>query len=123
MPTPDTNEELSDEQHRGTVGQRAGRRARANEYHVGEHQLLSAKTICHWSTKSGSKDSTKHKTCADETDHIGREMKLSDDEWHRHAEDENDETVKQRTTGREHPKPSLDRLRWRVVQQQRQALR
>jgi hypothetical protein len=50
--------------------------------------------VCHWSAEAGSEDSAKHQTGADETDHIGREMKLSDDQWHRHAKDEDYEAVK-----------------------------
>jgi hypothetical protein len=42
------NEMLPDKQHRGSVGQRADRGTDANDDHVGEHQLLSAKMICHW---------------------------------------------------------------------------
>ncbi len=78
--------------------------------------------IGHWSAKSGPKHSTKHQTCADETDHIGCEMKLSDDQRHCHAKDENTEAIKQRSPGREHPEPSLGGGQRRPVQQQRQAL-
>ena len=49
--------------------------------------------ICHWTAKSGPKDSTQYQTRADETHGVGREMKLSDDQWHRHAENENYETI------------------------------
>ena len=76
------------------VGQRAGHGTRADDYHVGEHQLLSAKTICHRPAKSGPKDSAEHQTCANEPYYIGRKVKLSDDQWHRHAKNENYEAIK-----------------------------
>jgi hypothetical protein len=88
------NEKLSDKEQWKAIGQRAGRGARGNDYHVGEHQLLSAKTICHWPAESGPKDSAKHQTCADEPYHIRCETKLSDDQWHRHAKNKNYEAIK-----------------------------
>jgi len=79
--------------------------------------------VGHWSANSGAKDSTKHETRADETDDVGLDVKLSDDQRHRHAKDENNKAIKQRAPGREHPKPSLDGLQRRLIQQQREALR
>jgi hypothetical protein len=90
----DPNEKLPDKEHWESIRQRAGRSARSNNYHVGEHQLLSAKMICYWAAKSGAKDSTKHQARADETDYVGREMKLSNDQWHCHAENEDYKAIK-----------------------------
>jgi hypothetical protein len=110
-----SNEKLPYEEQWKTIGQRAGRGARGDDYHVGEHQLFSAKTICHWTAKSGPKDSAENQACADETDHIGCETKLSDDQRHRHAKNENCKAIKKRAPSREHPKPSLDRFQRQVV--------
>ena len=79
--------------------------------------------ICHWPAESGPKNSTKHQTCTDQTHQVGLEMKISDDQWHRHAENENYKAVKQRASGREHPKPSLDRFHRRTIQQCGEAFR
>jgi hypothetical protein len=64
--------------------------------------------IGHWPAKSGPKDSTKHQACADKTNHVGLEVKLSDNQRHSHAKNENGEAIKQRAPGRERPEPSLD---------------
>jgi len=88
------NEKLPDKEHRESIGQRANRGAPSSDYHVGQHQLLSAKTICHWPAEAGPKDSTKHQASADETYRVGRGMKLSDDQWHRHAKNEDYEAIK-----------------------------
>ena len=42
-----------------------------------EHQLLSAKTICHWPANSRANDSTKHQARSNKTDHLGLNAKLS----------------------------------------------
>lgn len=76
--------------------------------------------ICHWSSKAGPKHSTEDQTCADETYQIRRKTKVSDNEWHRHAEDEYHEAIEQCATDGEHPKPSLDRFQRRTIQKQRQ---
>jgi len=88
------NEKLPDEEQWEAVSQRAGRGTRGDDYHVGEHQLLSAKTICHRPAKSGPEDSAKHEARTNEPYYIGCETKLSDDQWHRHAKNENYEPIK-----------------------------
>src|SRR5512133_1584393 len=64
----------------------------------------------------------KHQACSNETDHVGLNVKIGDDNGHRHAENENDVTIEQRAPGREHPKPSLNPVQRRLIQQERQAL-
>ena len=96
--------------------------APGNNHHVGEHQLLSAKVVRHRPANSCSNHSTKHQACSNETDHVGLNVKLSDDNRHRHAKNENDVTIEQRAPGREHPKPSLNPVQRRLIQQERQAL-
>jgi hypothetical protein len=49
-------------------------------------------------------------------------VKISDDNGHRHAKNENDVSIEQRAPGREHPKPSLNPVQRRLIQQERQAL-
>ena len=96
--------------------------AGGNNHHVGEHQLLSAKLVRHRPANSCSNDSTKHQACSNETDHVGLNVKNSDDNGHRHAKNENDVAIEQRAPGREHPKPSLNPVQRRLIQQERQAL-
>ncbi len=50
--------------------------------------------ICYRPAESGAKDSTKYQTCTDQAHLLGREMKFSDDQWHRHAENKNYEAIK-----------------------------
>ena len=88
------NEKLAEKEHWEFLGQRAGRGADSDDYHIGKHQLPSAKMICHLPAESGAKNSTKHQTRADETYHIGRKVKLNGDQWHRHAENEDYEAIK-----------------------------
>src|SRR5947208_7080879 len=102
------NEKLADKEHWESIGQRAGRGADSDDYHVGKHQLLSAKMICHRPAESGTEDSTKYQTRPDETYHFGSEMKFNGDQWHRHAENEAYKAINQWASGRAHPKPSLD---------------
>src|SRR5262249_12657074 len=116
------DEQLSYEQHCGSFGQRTDRSAGANDYHVGEHQLLSAKMVRHRSANSCSNDSTKHQTRSNETDHVGLNVKFSDDDRHRHAENENDVAIEQGTPSRKHPKPALNLVQRRLIQKERQAL-
>ena len=52
------------------------------------------------SANSCSNDSTKHQTGANETDYVWLDMKLGDDSRHRHAKNENDVTIEQRSSGR-----------------------
>jgi hypothetical protein len=85
---------LADKEHWESIGQRAGRGADSDDYHVGKHQLLSANMICHRPAKSGAKDSTKYQTRADETYHIGSEMKLNGNQWDRHPESEDYKAIK-----------------------------
>ena len=47
---------------------------------------------------------------------------MSDDDGHRHAQNKNGEAIEQRSAGREHPKPSLNPVQRRFIQQERQAL-
>ena len=49
--------------------------------------------IRHWPAESGPKDSTKDQACANETDHMRRKMKLSDDQRHCHAKNEDYEAI------------------------------
>jgi hypothetical protein len=118
----DPDEQLSHEQHCRSFGQRTDTGAGANNHHVGEHQLFSAKTVRHRSANSGSNDSTKHQARSNETHHVGLNVKVSDDDRHRHAKNENGVTIEQRAAGREHPKPSLNPIQRRLIQQERQAL-
>lgn len=82
-----------------SVGQRTDRSAGSNDYHIREHQLFSAKMICHRATNSCSDNGTKHKARANEADHVGLNMEFSDDDRHCHAENKNDVTVEQRSSG------------------------
>jgi len=61
--------------------------------HVGEHQFLSAKMVRHRPTNSCSNNSTKHQARSNETDYIGMNLELSDDDGHRHAKNENGITI------------------------------
>jgi hypothetical protein len=61
------------------------------------------------------KTAIQHEGRADKTDNVGSDMELSDNERHRHAESKNVEAVKQRAPGREHPKPSLDGFKRRLI--------
>ena len=44
--------------------------------------------------KISAEDSAEHQACANEPYYIGRKVKLSDDQWHRHAKNENYEAIK-----------------------------
>jgi hypothetical protein len=94
------DEQLSYEQHCRSPGQRTDRGAGGNNRHVGEHQFLSAKTVRRRPANSRSNDSTKHQACSNETHHVGLNVKISDDNGHRYAKNENDVTIEQRAPGR-----------------------
>jgi len=49
---------------------------------------------------SRANDSTKYQARSNQADHVGFNVKLSDDNRHRHAEDENDVTIEQCAPGR-----------------------
>jgi hypothetical protein len=78
--------------------------------------------VRHRPANSCSNNRTKHQARSNETDHLGLNVKISDDDWHRHAEDKNGVTIEQCASGREHPKPSLNPVQRRLIQQERQAL-
>ena len=107
---------MADKKHRRSVRERADPGARANNYHVGEHQSFAAKTIRNRPANSGPENSPQNQSRANKADYSGSKMKLSDDERHRHAESKNGEAIKQRPSGREHPKPSLDGFQRRLIQ-------
>jgi hypothetical protein len=111
------DKKLADKKHHRSVRQRTGRCARGNNYHVGKHQPLAAKTIGHRSTDASPENSTQHQGRSDKPDYAGFDMKLSDDERHRHAENKNGEAIKQRAAGRKHPNPSLDGFQRRLIQE------
>ena len=110
------DEKLADKKHRRSVRERAGPGARANYYHVDEHQSFAAKAIRDGPAKSGPENSTQDQSRTNKADYPGCDMKLSDDEGHRDAESKNGEAIKQRPSGREHPKPSLDGFQRRLIQ-------
>src|SRR6266480_6870044 len=76
---------MADKKHHGSVRQRANRCASGNNYHVGEHEPLSPKAIGHGSAKSGPENTTQYQGCSDKADYLEFDVKLSDDERHRHA--------------------------------------
>jgi len=106
----------------GPLASDTGTGAGGNNYHVREHQLLSAKMVRHWPANSCSNDSTKYQARPNETDHVGFNVKPSDDNGHRYAKNENGVTIEQRSPGREHPEPSLNPVQRRLIQQERQSL-
>src|SRR6266480_7462292 len=107
---------MADKKHHGSVRQRANRCASGNNYHVGEHEPLSPKAIGHGSAKSGPENTTQYQGCSDKADYLEFDVKLSDDERHRHAKSKNGEAIQQSASSREHPKPSLDGFQRRLIQ-------
>jgi hypothetical protein len=95
-----SDEQLPYQQHCRSLGQRTDGSAGANNDHVGDHQFLSAKMVRHGAADSCSNDSAKDQARPNKTDHVRLNVKLSNEDGHRHAQDENNVTVEQRSSGR-----------------------